>query len=404
LRVLSAAMSEGAGSVDFVDRLLAIERLDALGKAAAILEYPIPRERDEATCHQAALVVDALLVRVARARGALEVAIGDGLEALGSRKMRLGFSTIGDYAREKLGMAASTAQKMARFSRELRKRPLLRAAVWAGNVPARAAEAVLPKAIGDAEAEWVELARTSTVRALKAAVKEGHGPGTANDAHGLTIVSEAGDTADGAAVVAREGAGALGDDDEKWGPVRVRLKPEQMAVVEEAMVVAGKIVGAAAPRWKLLEALCDEYLGGHEPPDFASSPEELLAARRDERGALEEWLEQESAQWAFLDEPDRVAAPSLDPGAKYDVDVLDAELRRLSALRDRWDEVFGHVALLFRSIDGARRLGFASFEHYCTERLDMGVRSAEQRIALERKMYELPALKRAMRERRLSYE
>jgi len=43
-------MSEGAGTNEFVDQLLAAERLDALGNAAAILEYPVPRERDEATC------------------------------------------------------------------------------------------------------------------------------------------------------------------------------------------------------------------------------------------------------------------------------------------------------------------------------------------------------------------
>src|SRR5256885_15504113 len=165
-------MSDPVGRNSLVDRLLAIERLDGLGKAAALLEYPLSRERDEATCRYAARVIDALLVRVARGRGALEVAIGDGLEALGSRKMCLGYSTLGDYAREKLGIAASTAQKMARFARELEKRPILRKAVWAGEVPMRAAEAVLPIALGEAEAEWVELARTCSARALQAAVRE----------------------------------------------------------------------------------------------------------------------------------------------------------------------------------------------------------------------------------------
>jgi len=39
-----------------------------------------------------------------------------------------------------------------------------------------------------------------------------------------------------------------------------------------------------------------------------------------------------------------------------------------------------------------------------TERLGMCVRSVEQRAALERKLYELPKLREAMRERRISYE
>src|SRR3954452_15043066 len=143
----------------------------ALANAAAILEWPLPRERDESVCHQAARAVDALLVRVARGRGAHDVAVGEALDMMGSRVVELGFSGLGDYARERLGIAASTAQKMVRFARQLRERPLLRAAVRAGEVTVRGAEAVLPNARGDDEAAWVERARKETVRALKAAVK-----------------------------------------------------------------------------------------------------------------------------------------------------------------------------------------------------------------------------------------
>jgi len=374
-------MSEGPATNRVVDALLAAGRIDALGKAAAILEYPLPRERDDATCQLAARAIDALLVRVAKGRGAVDVAIGEGLEAMAPRKMQLGFATIGDYAREKLGIAASTAQKMARAARELQKRPLLRKAVWAGEVSMRAAEAVFPVAIGEAEARWVELARTATVRELQAAVKELRGPDCGSETP------------------------APDQQDEKWGPILARVAPEQMPGIEEAMFVARRVVDAAAPRWKLLDSLCAEFLGVHDTPDFvATSPDELVAARREESNALWEWLENESAQWAFLDQPVPIAAPVIDGDVASDARGLRAELRRLATLRDRWDEVFGHVALLFRSIDAARRLGFGSFEHYCSERLGLAVRSAEQRIALERKLYELPALKRAMGERRVSYE
>ena len=305
----------------FVDALLATARLDALGSAAAILEYPLPRETDEATCQQGARVVDALLVRVARGHGALDVAIGEGLEALAPRKMHLGFATIGDYAREKLGIAASTAQKMVRFAKALRDKPILRAAVWAGNVPVRAAEAVLSKAVGEEEGRWVELARTSSVRALQAAVKGADPP-------------------------------ASEEEDEKWGPIRAQVRPEGMPTVDEAMEVARRVVNAAAPPYKLLEALCEEFLGGHEPPDFAAScPDDLVAARREESDALKEWLEKESAQWAFLGQPVPIAAPVPGDDVARDPEELDRELRRLAALRDRWDEVVGHLALLFRSID-----------------------------------------------------
>src|SRR5207248_1570766 len=135
--------------------------LAALASAAALLEWPLPRERDEATCHELTRLVDALLVRVARGRGALDVAVGEALDLLGSgaRVSILGHSGIGDYARERLGIAASTAQKMVRFARRLRERQLLRAAVRAGEVPVRAAEAVMPAARGENEAAGVERER-----------------------------------------------------------------------------------------------------------------------------------------------------------------------------------------------------------------------------------------------------
>src|SRR3954464_1484887 len=128
--------------------------LEALAKAAAILDWPLPRERDEAVCQEAARVIDALLVRVARGRGALDVAVGEALEVLGTgaRVLDLGHSCIGDYAREQLGVAASTAQKMVRLARKLRERPILRAAVRNGEIPLHAAEAVLPVARGENEA------------------------------------------------------------------------------------------------------------------------------------------------------------------------------------------------------------------------------------------------------------
>jgi hypothetical protein len=88
--------------------------------------------------------------------------------------LRLGFASVGDYARERIGTNASTAQKTQRLARALRSRPLLRAAVRAGEVSI-AAEAVVSVAQGDAEASWVARARRETVRALGAARPERRG-------------------------------------------------------------------------------------------------------------------------------------------------------------------------------------------------------------------------------------
>jgi 5-methylcytosine-specific restriction endonuclease McrA len=73
-------------------------------------------------------------------------------------------------------------------------------------------------------------------------------------------------------------------------------------------------------------------------------------------------------------------------------------------MRDRWDDLVGHLGLLVVNLGLWRDMQFASFGHYCAERLGMSARAVEQRVALERRLYFLPALRVAMRDRRVSYE
>src|ERR671927_309628 len=151
------------------------ERLQALESVARLLELPLPRGRDQRTCWELSRIVDGVLTNVARGHGALELAIGECLEALavGDRVFDVGgYCNVPDYARERHGVPASTAVKLMRFSRELRKRPLLRAAVREGEVSVSQAEAVLPVAIGDAERLWVARAGDWTVRRLVEEVKK----------------------------------------------------------------------------------------------------------------------------------------------------------------------------------------------------------------------------------------
>src|SRR5689334_3030310 len=115
--------------------------LDAIASAAWVLEPPMPHERKWVLRGEAGILIDKLLTACARGRGALDVAIGDGLAAMavGDRVVQLGFSGIGDYAREELDIAPRTAQKLAQLARELREWPELREAVWTGEVTARKA-------------------------------------------------------------------------------------------------------------------------------------------------------------------------------------------------------------------------------------------------------------------------
>jgi hypothetical protein len=320
---------------------------------------------------------ETVLARVARIEAALDLAIGDGLAALtsGSRLISLGFSNVGDYARQVLRMKARTAQAMARLSRELRSRAILRAAVRAGEISIRKAQTVLGVAIGDAEAEWVARARTETVRALEKAVRS-----------------------------ARESCG----EDDEWTRFRVRLSPEDRATVDEALAIAGKVMpGSRRP--ERLEAMAQEYLGEHAAEAGDDGAGAAGASFRPESDRLERRkaeLEAETDRWSFL--PRAPGVPMPDAGRAGFEDMtsakeIDAALRELAARRGSWDRVLGYCAYSVQRTGLWRIAGFVSFEHYCSERLGLSARTVEQRAALEKRIWQSPAL-RAARDGGLSYE
>ncbi len=334
---------------------------------------PDPRQVRTLHAREIAEKAELLLARLARARGAVDVAIGEGLAALrqGDRLAVLCYSSVADYGREVLGIADRTAQSMARLARELRSRPLLDAAVRAGEIGVRRAQAILPVARGDAEAGWVARARIETVRELEVAARED---------------------------------GAPDDDEESWQRFRTHVDPEDRAKVDRALSVAGQVLGATATRWGRLEAMAQEYLGSHavapDDPRFLPASFHPVDQRR---RALEERLEAETDRWAALSKPAPHPVPDGDPAGETDPRRIDWRLRELNAMRLRWDAAVGWLALVIKRSGVWRILGFADFGQYCRERLGLGVRTVEQRIALEERLWELPALRQAMGDG-LSYE
>ncbi len=365
---------------------LSPERLRAIAAEAWPLLPVPPDERKYLLRDEAAMLVDRLLVQVARASGAIDVAIGEGLAALcsGDGPMRLGYSRIGDYARENLSIADRTALGMAKLARELRGRPLLRAALRSGEVSVKQAEAVLRVAVGEAEAAWVARAKRESVRSLMLAVK--------------------GDGAGGA------------QDDERWERFTLELEPEGREVVDEALDVAGKILGRASPRWQRVEAISQEYLGEHpivpgrdaEARADAPAPYQDLIDEINSRippaGDLHLWLEKEYDRWSYLHRAEAVPAPEAGVDDLDRARRIDARLRELAAMRKGWDELVGHLSLLILNTGLWRDMGFADVDHYATERLGMSGRTMERRAWLERRMWYLPAIRKAMREGRIGYE
>jgi hypothetical protein len=358
--------------------------LDAASSCVALATPPAPPE----PCTPAELralvhggltesdVCETLLAQVSRIAAAFDLAMGDGLAALtvGDRLIRLGFSNLRDYAREVLDLSERTAEAMARLSRGLRSRPLLRAAVRAGEVRVRSAQTVLPVAVGEDEARWVERAKVETVRALEEAVRAVH----------------------------------AGEGEDEWTRFRARLSPEDRAVIDEALAIAGKVL-PGSKRAQRLEAMAQEYLaehpleagddgGGAAGGSFQPDGRERIERRKAE-------LELETDRWGYLPRAYDVRAP--DDGYAFDemtsAEEIDRALRALAAKRDGWDRLLGYCAYAVRRSGLDQVAGFATFEHYCAERLGLSARTVEQRAAVEKRIWEVPAL-RAARDGGLAYE
>jgi hypothetical protein len=316
------------------------------------------------------------LTMAARVQAATELAIAEGLAALrvGDRLAELGYH-LGDYAREVLDIAPRTALNLVHLARELRTRPLLRAALRGGTVTMRAAQTVLPVARGEDEASWVELASRETVRALEEAVK-----------------------------AERAVAG-----EEEWGRWTVGCTSEDREVVDDALARAGQEL-PGSKTFERLEAMAQEFLGAFPDAGVEDGEKRTLREHFRSRDEREAWLAQRKA--ALEDEtgrwvPLKAIPPWVAPEEGFDelssAAEIDAALRALARHREGWDEYVGWTAEMIRRSGMHLILGFTSFRHYVEERLGMPGRAVEQRAVLEEKIWGSPAL-RAAREWGLSYE
>jgi len=354
------------------------DSLDKLFVEVMELEPPYPHEKADLCMSDTGLLLDNLAVRVARSRGALDLVIGARLDALlvGERLLSLGYAKVVDYAREELGIGGRSALQMAQLARELRTRPILRKAVFSGDVSARKALVVLPVAAGDCEESWTALARQNTVRHLEEAVQQ-------EEACSAKLPTEKTET-----MISSD------REDEAFCHLDFYVPNEDRGKVDEAFSLAKQLLGPKSTKAQCLEIMCQEYLASYPPPDKAEvriqakSDEAKLAAQH--MRELQSELEELTEHWSFLDSMESVCAPMVElPASALE---LHGELLHLAALRTSWDELLGRLALLLQMLGLWRHMEFASFGHYCKERLGMSGRAATQRASLERSFWELPGL------------
>src|SRR4051812_3964420 len=361
-------MSEGPATLGIVSEPDVHLDLEKIAPAVALLGCRLPRVRDPAVARQWAHSLHRALVHVATRRGALDIAIGEGLAALnvGLRAMDLRYSNIHDYAREELGMNASTAAKMERLARRLRDLPVIRDAVRRGMISARKAEIISTVAKGN-ETLWLLRAQEGTVRSLKAEVSAPRDP-----------------------------------DEEQWLNFSVRMPPEKRPVLDLGLGLAGMVLEKpTASNCERVEAWGQEYMSSRDiPPD--EHVDDLMFTPEGDLESLKEHLEKIHGQWADLAKAPPVRAPA--ESGEIDPWRIDRELKGHIEQRRTWDDTFGRLVLLFQSARAWDQLNFASFGQYCEEELGMSERAVTQRAALERGLHRNPLLRQALAERRLSYE
>jgi hypothetical protein len=342
-------------------------RLELLAAAAATLPDRLPRVRDPIAGRRVAKGAHLLLANLANGRRALDVAIAEGLYALslGDRCLQVNYASSNDYAREVLGIPASTAEKLTRFGKRLRDRPIIREALRSGELSLRKAELLAQVARPGDEMRLVMMAKGETVRSLRARL-------------------------------------AAPDDspDEEWLNLSASVAPGKMPVVQKGLRVAGKFLRPGASKMERLEIMGQEFLGSHAAPEDDRADDVYFAA--DEGESLEAELERQNRGWADLERGEPMRAPELEPTT--DAGYIDAWLKAQARKRELWDDTFGRVALMFYASRAWGLLGFRNFGHYCEEGLGMSERAVAQRISLERSLQRMPPLRQALRERRINYE
>jgi hypothetical protein len=199
--------------------------------------------------------------------------------------------------------------------------------------------------------------------------------------------------------VRRERAGP-GDDEEDWLRLGANLSPEERAVLDAGLELAGE-VHPGSSRIERLEALSQELLA-ELSTDADADGTRLLGGTFRSIGPGKEprraELEAETGRWSLLPTVPDWPAPDVRFYETATAEDVDARLRELARLRSSWDELLGYCAQAVKQSGMHRLLGFSSFRQYCEERLGLPARTVEQRAALEKRLWASPALAEARRQ------
>ncbi len=294
----------------------------------------------------------------------------------GRRYEALGFRSLGDWSRERLGVGARIVREWARVGRALAELPRLRRAVLSGEVSWTVARKVVAHATPENEEAVLATVRGRSVQAVEILLR-------------AAFPSERATTA----------------DDERVS-VRVRCSPEVSTKWVAALELARRVAGESLPTWECAEAIAAEC-ASVLPAVENGRPHAGHRSRRRAPQARDKWGLR-ACVWPHLRW--RGAAPrASDPLERLTRDLescspraLDRRFRRAIAFLQEVDFEIGRVLRQVVDRKLYQELGFESFERYVTERLDLSRRTAGRLVRLARAEHRAPPVASAFRAGRIT--
>jgi hypothetical protein len=334
------------------------------------------------------VALDMELVRVARSAGALRLAVGEGLLALGRRSgfRELGFSSEAAYVLERCERSKRWGQEARGMAERLARLPSMRQALVSGRLSWSAAQVVTRVATASDEAAWLERASGCTVRQLRALIGD-----------------DATDGADGADV---------GDEGPALDPtvtLTITADREDIWLYKAAEETVRAVTGTAA-----VGAVVDALIGEawSSMMEYVPDGTELLIPEPDEEKARA-WAAQR-AEWQRQGEmlcEDRILRAPMPPMGEVRVfdfeepaTKIDREIGRIARLLFERDIRIGELATRLWKANGWRRLGYGSERQYARERLAMSLSSMKVKRRLAARLERLRVLETATRRGELGFE
>lgn len=333
-----------------------------------------------------AIRLDATAYRLAHGLGALDLAIGETLRLLfaDGGLAGLGWKRQIDFARGRLGIPARTMYHFLELAQDVADLPELRLAVIRGEISGEKARLVAPalRKTPDRREFLLLQARTRKEAELR------------------QILAELGESVPKDPFLTRA--------------KRFRMAAKMQEQYDAAIELAKTVTVRAKPEWVYAEVMAMEFLAAHaeripEPVEEKAPPpppRSVPPSPRDRARLLAEWESGDTREIEeailFLLSSEHAAFLRGEPVEPAPPRELEARLLRLLDFRKRRDEPLGRILETVSTLRLHTFFGYSSFAGWAQARIGISERQARDRVWLERRMEDLPAIRMALESGRLS--